>query len=206
MDEVVAGALIGLVGGVVGAGIGGATSLLVAARERKQQREDRDVLLWTEQRRVVYLRFLSEAADLERRIEASAHTEAEPAWGLVAHEDRADLMATFNEMRLIAPKDVVEPANNYLYNLSWPLNNGYAYVALAFDARPLDMERVGKTQKVLKEALEEVRRWERETRAAMRENLGTGPEYDLPAVEQQGDEPPSPGGGKIASRGYPPGE
>jgi hypothetical protein len=202
MDEIVAGALIGVVGGVIGAGIGGGSSLLIAVQARKQQREDRDVLLWTEKRRVVYVRFLSEAAELERRIPELTRTEAEPGWGPLPHEERADLMAAFDEMRLIAPKSVVEPANSYVYNLCWPLNSAYTYIALAAAARPLNMEGLDGTQKLLNQTKDVVRQCESKTRAAMRDNLGTGPEYDLPAIEQQG-EPPAGDEKKIASTGYP---
>ena len=188
---------------MVGAGIGGASSLVVASRMRKQQREDRDVLLWAEKRRVVYLRFLSEAADVERRLQTFVRTEAEPGWGPVPHEERADLMAAFDEMRLIAPKDVVEPANNYMYNLCWPLNNAHAYLALAWAARPVDLDRVAKVEELVDGTKRVVRQWERKTRAAMRNNLGTGPEYDLPEPEQQGEGLSSEGEGEIASTGYP---
>ena len=112
-------------------------------------------------------------------------------------------MAAFNEMRLIAPKDVVVPANNYVYNLCWPLPNAYAYVALSYGTQPLDMERLAKTQKSLDQTKEVVSQWERKTRAAMRENLGTGPEYDLPEPENQGERPTAGGGGGIVSAGYP---
>ncbi|MEV0950407.1 hypothetical protein [Promicromonospora sp. NPDC050249] len=202
MDEIVAGALIGLAGGVIGAGIGGGSSLLVARGARKQQREDRDVLLWTEKRRVAYLRFLSEAADVERRIESYTRTADRPGYGPFPYEERAALMTVFDEMRLIAPKDVVEPARDYVYNLCWPLQNAYAYLALAEAARPFDPERLDAVGKLLDQTEEVMRQCEHKTRVAMRENLGTGPEFDLAKLGPRGDEA-SDANARITSTGYP---
>jgi len=201
MDATVAGALIGVGGGVVGAAIGAFSSLAVAARQRKYQREDRDVLLWADKRRDVYLRFLTEAAELEERLPSLPRTEAEPGYGPVPHSERKALMAAFDEVRLIAPREVVEPANMYAYNLCWPMNNAHAYHALALGRRPFDRDYVFGTLDLLNRTRDAIRAWERKTRTAMRESLGTGAEFDLPTPEQE-DKSDS-GSGTITSTGYP---
>ena len=58
---------------------------------------------------------------------------------------------------------------------------------LAHDERPYNAERVERTGALLESTRQEVRKHEKATRAAMRENLGTGPEFDLPAAETVGE-------------------
>ncbi|MFF2267046.1 hypothetical protein ACFVTZ_02190 [Cellulosimicrobium cellulans] len=187
MEPVIVGALIGLAGGVAGAAIGGGTSLWLASRAREHQREDRDALRWADERRSAYLRFLREAEKAERFIDAAPRSEAEPGYGMVPKETLPELWEAFDELRLIAPMEVVVPANNYLYNLTWPLPNALAYLAMAHDERPYNAERVERTGALLESTRQEVRKHEKATRAAMRENLGTGPEFDLPAAETVGE-------------------
>jgi len=202
MDATVAGALIGVGGGLVGAAIGAGSSLLLARQQRKAQREDRDVLLWADKRRAAYLRFLAEAAELEHRTSSLPHSETEPGWGILPHPERKALMEAFDEVRLIAPREVVEPANAYAYNLCWPLQNSHAYLALAEAEHPQDISRIIALQQALTRTLEVVHQWESKTRAAMRESLGTGPEFDLPKPEQEA-KPEAGGNGTIESTGYP---
>lgn len=192
MEPVIAGALIGLAGGVAGAAIGGGTSVWVAGLARKHQREDRDVLRWADERRSAYLRFLREAEAAERLIDDVSRTEQEPGYGPVPKDVLPSLWEAFDELRLIAPKEVVVPANNYLYNLTWPLPNALAYLALADAERPGDVERGQGVADNLSRTREEVRKHEKSTRAAMRESLGTGPEFDLPAAETIGNTPGRP--------------
>jgi len=184
MESVIVGALIGLAGGVVGAVIGGGTSLWVARQARKHQQEDREMLRWADERRSAYVRFLRETEKAERFINAVPRTDAEPSYGMISKETFPDLWEAFEELRLIAPKEVVVPANNYLYNLTWPLPNALGYLAEAREARPHDSERIEKTGALLERTRQAVRKYETSTRAAMRENLGTGPEFDLPAAEK----------------------
>lgn len=118
MEPGIAGALIAVAGGVTGALIGGGSSLLTAHLTRKHQREDRDALRWADERRSAYLRFLREAEAAERSIDATIRTKGEPGYGPVAKETLPALWEAFDELRLIAPKEVVVPAHNYLYNLT----------------------------------------------------------------------------------------
>lgn len=186
MEPVIAGALIGLAGGIVGAAIGGGTALWVAGQARKHQREDRELRRWADERRSAYVRLLREAEKAERAIVAMPRTEAEPGYGPVSKEKFSALWEAFDELRLIAPKEVVVPANNYLYNLTWPFPNALGYLAGARAARPYDGERIEAVSALLERTRATVRKYEMATRAAMRENLGTRPEFDLPAVDTGG--------------------
>jgi hypothetical protein len=182
MNETVMIALIGVGGGIVGAGIGGTVSLAVATLTRKHQREDREDLRWAEERLANYLRFLSATADLEQQMQAATSPDAKPSPGTVRKLETTALMAAFNEMRLIAPGAVVELANRYSFTMRTPLHTALVDFASAWGAQPLDSERAARAQTHLDNIRREVRQLERELRIAMRRNLGTGPEQDLPEL------------------------
>lgn len=189
MDATVVGALIGVSGGLVGSAFTVAGSVVVSRLGWKRQREDREAQLWTEPRRAAYLRFIHAAQACFDARDDYARTLTEVGAGPLCDDPvmsaslKTEIDQSYDNLRLIAPKSVVEPAGR------WLMASAYELPAAAAQ---------NSAGKEWSEAYENLQEAERATRAAMRDNLGTGPEYNLPdpRKEDTTSEPPHRGSGR----------